>query len=78
MINAIRKPVLGALFLRVNAAGRMEIDRPAAKRDAVLERPLSQNVVLCQRIIANKSAVFAFTGEAADPLQRQVLGCEVP
>ncbi|MNW49970.1 hypothetical protein D3C74_274070 [compost metagenome] len=77
MVVPVRVQMLRAAFLGVHPLRRMQVDRPAAERDPVLERLLRQNVVLGQRVVAEKAAVFPLAGDRADPFQGHAVGVEL-
>ena len=67
-------PLVAAGPLAVDAVGRMQVDRPAAEGDRVVEVALLDDVLLGEHVVALEAAALAFAGDVADPLQRQGLG----
>ncbi|MGX1486326.1 hypothetical protein RKD45_005402 [Streptomyces griseus] len=70
--DAVRVPLARAGLLGVHALYGVEVDRPAAEGDPVLELTLLEDVLLGEDVIAQEAAVLALSGEAADPFQGQV------
>ena len=58
----------------IDAVGGMEIDGPAAERDGVGVGALFHHVLLPEDVVAFKAAALAFSGNRADPFERQVFG----
>ncbi|MNE37802.1 hypothetical protein D3C80_1316710 [compost metagenome] len=56
----------------VNTVRWMQINRPAAVRNRVVVIALLNDILLAKNMIANKAAAFAFSGNGANPLNRQV------
>ncbi|MNI30170.1 hypothetical protein D3C73_840050 [compost metagenome] len=76
VIHPVCMHMLRAAGFGVHPLRGMEIDRPAAKRHAVRELTLGDNVILVQHVVADEPPVFAFAGQRADPFQRHVFGAE--
>ena len=76
MVNTVRVQMLRAAFHRVHSLRRMQVDRPAAESNPVFKRLLSDNIVLVQHVIAEKTAIFPLARKRAYPFQRHVVGIE--
>ncbi len=50
----------------------MEVERPAARRDNVVEFGLLENVLLAEDVIPDEASRFAFPGCQTDPFQCQI------
>ena len=55
MVDAVRIQMLRAAFRRIHALRRMQINRPAAKSDAVFEGLLRDNIVLIQHVVPDEN-----------------------
>ncbi|MNR39098.1 hypothetical protein D3C85_1572690 [compost metagenome] len=70
MIGTIHMHMFRAAFRRIHALRRMQINRPAAEGDAVLEELLGDYVILIQDVVPNETAIFPFPRNRPDPFQR--------
>src|SRR5690625_2810927 len=77
VIVAVGMPVPGTWLGGVHAPGRVQIYRPAAEADAVIELSLPEHILLGQHMLAHEPAVLPFAGHRSDPFQGEGLRVEL-